>query len=247
MRMNSVVKAIALVMLVVMLATVSGCAQTMQAIEHRSLNVGVKMSDTIFIDPVSLSKNRNVYVKVTNTSDMQEFDFYNLLKENLAQKGLTVVNDASSAGFIIQANVLYMDYAKQGLTGDGMLAGGFGGLLAGASLGGTSRDAAALGLIGGALGAVGGGLIGSMFKVEEYIGAIDVQIQERVEGGVRGKMITDAKQGTATQLHTEREVKSDYQIYRTRIVAKAKQTNMDKMEAARIISDRLAKQIAGMF
>ena len=60
-------------------------------------------------------------------------------------------------------------------------------------------------------------------------------------------MIKDAKQGTAKQMHTEREVKSDYQIYITRIVAKAKQTNMDKMEAARIISDRLAKQIAGMF
>ncbi|BCB96607.1 hypothetical protein JZK55_15290 [Dissulfurispira thermophila] len=76
---------------------------------------------------------------------------------------------------------------------------------------------------------------------------MDVQIKERVEGGVTGTMKTDVKQGSSTSLTTEREVKTDYQEYRTRIVAKAKQTNIDKNEAAQVISDKLAAQIAGMF
>ena len=33
------------------------------------------MSDTIFLDPEMLNKNRNVFVRVTNTSDFQEIDF----------------------------------------------------------------------------------------------------------------------------------------------------------------------------
>ena len=60
-------------------------------------------------------------------------------------------------------------------------------------------------------------------------------------------MVPDAKQGEATVLRTEREVTSDFQTYRTRIVAKAKQTNIDRTEAAKIISNKLAIQIAGMF
>ncbi|MFN3535707.1 MAG: complement resistance protein TraT, partial [Desulfatiglandales bacterium] len=57
----------------------------------------------------------------------------------------------------------------------------------------------------------------------------------------------DAAQGSATKLQTERVIKSDYQVYRTRIVAKATQTNMDKKQAANIISAKLADQIAGLF
>lgn len=237
----------ALVLLVLTIFVFSGCAQTMHAIEHAKMTTWVKMSDTIFLDPNNLAKNKNVFVRVTNTSDMQEIHFEPLLREKLLQKGLNLVNDPSQAGYIIQANVLYMDYEKSTLTADGMLAGGFGGAIAGASIGGDWKGSTAGGVIGGAVGSLIGGAIGAAFKVETFFGAVDVQIKEKVEGGVSGKMKTDAKQGSATTLVTEREIKSEYQEYRTRIVAKAKQTNIDKVEAARVISDKLATQIAGMF
>lgn len=236
-----------LTLIVLGVFVLSGCAQTMMAIENAKMTTTVKMSDTIFIDPTVLAKNRNVYVRVTNTSDMQEIVFEDLLRDKLTAKGLTLVSDPSKAGYIIQANVLYMDYEKQGLTADGMLAGGFGGAVAGASLGGGWKGSTAGAVIGGAVGSLIGGAIGAAFKVETFFGTVDVQIQERVEGGVRGTMTTDAKQGTSTTMRTEREVKSDYQTYRTRIVAKAKQTNIDRNEAARVISEKLATQIAGMF
>ncbi len=47
-----------------------GCAQTMRAIEDAKMTTTVKMSDIIFLDPNSLAKNRNVFVRVINTSDM---------------------------------------------------------------------------------------------------------------------------------------------------------------------------------
>ena len=236
-----------ILMLVAFAFSFTGCAQTMNAIDNAKMTVVVKMSDTIFLDPATLAKNKNVYVRVTNTSDMQEIAFDQLLREKLAQKGLSVVNDPAQAGYIVQANVLYMDYEKQTATADGMLAGGFGGLIAGASMGNGLAGRSAGGLIGTAVGSLVGGAVGAAFKVETFFGATDVSIKEKVEGGVTGTMRTDAKQGSSTTLTTQRDIRSDFQEYRTRIVAKAKQTNIDKNEAAGVISDRLAKQIAGMF
>lgn len=245
--MRRVLNLLIVLMLSISLIGLTSCAQTMRAIEHAKMTVTVKMSDTIFLDAQTLAKNRKAYVRVTNTSDMQEIAFEGLLRDKLSQKGIILVNDPSEAGYIIQANVLYMDYEKKGLTADGMLAGGYGGAVIGAIAGGDWKGSLAGATIGAVAGSLIGGAIGAAFKVETFFGTVDVQLQERVEGGVRGTMMTDAAQGSATRLQTEREIKSDYQTYRTRIVAKATQTNIDKIEAAKIISERLAQQIAGMF
>ncbi len=224
-----------------------GCASMEKAIEHREMQVGVKMSDTIFLDPTTLLKNRTAFLRVSNTSDMQEIDFEGLLRNKLTQKGIILTNDPLKAGYIIQANVLYMDYEKEGLTDVGMTAGGFGGALAGGTLGRDITGAVAAAGAVGLIGSIVGGLAGSLIHVDTFIGVIDVQIQEIVEGGVKGVMKADVKQGTGTTLQTEREVKSDFQVYRTRMAAKAKQTNIDKQEAARVISDKLAIQISALF
>lgn len=245
--MRRVLNLLIVLMLSISLIGLTSCAQTMRAIEHAKMTVTVKMSDTIFLDAQTLAKNRKAYVRVTNTSDMQEIAFEGLLRDKLSQKGIILVNDPSEAGYIIQANVLYMDYEKKGLTADGMLAGGYGGAVIGAVAGGDWKGSLAGATIGAVAGSLIGGAIGAAFKVETFFGTVDVQLQERVEGGVRGTMMTDAAQGSATRLQTEREIKSNYQTYRTRIVAKATQTNIDKVEAAKIISERLAQQIAGMF
>lgn len=242
--LNRISKLLVVLVLILSLAGLTGCAQTMHAIDHAKMQVNVKMSDTIFLDAVSLAKNRAAYLRVTNTSDMQEIVFEPMLRMKLERRGMKLVNNPEEAGYIIQTNVLYMGYEKKGMTGDGMLAGGFGGAIAGASIGDGSVAGA---LIGGVAGSLIGGAIGAAFKVETYAGVIDVQIQERIEGGVRGIMKTDAKQGISTIIQTEREIKSDFQIYRTRILASAKQTNIDKVEAARVVSERLAQQIAGLF
>ncbi len=246
--MMKVLKFVSLLFLLTfLLASISGCAGTMHAIENRNMTLSAKMSDTIFLDPETLMKNRNVFIRVTNTSDFQEIDFNELLKGKLAAKGYIVTNNPSNAGYIVQANLLYMGEEKEGLTADGMLAGGFGGALAGSTIG-SGWKANTAGALGGAvIGSVVGGLVGSMIHVDTYMGTLDVQVKEAVEGGVSGVMDTDAKQGSSTSLKTQREVKSSHQEYRTRIVVQAKQTNIKREVACPAIADRLASQIAGMF
>jgi hypothetical protein len=236
-----------LVLVMVGLVIFAGCAGTMQAIQNREMSLSAKMSDTIFLDPETLLKNRDIYVRVTNTSDFQEIDFGELLKGKIAAKGYSVTNNPSKAGYIIQANLLYMGQEKKDLTADGMLAGGFGGALAGSTIGSGWRGPAAAGLGGAIIGSVVGGVVGSLIHVDTYFGAVDIQIKEITEGGVTGTMQTDAKQGSSTTLTTQREIKSQHQEYRTRIVVKAIRTNINREEACKAITDRLAIQIAGMF
>jgi uncharacterized lipoprotein YajG len=56
----------------------TGCAATQTAIEHGSLQVSTKQSETIFLDPIS-NAQKTVYVAVKNTSD-EEVDIAPQLK-----------------------------------------------------------------------------------------------------------------------------------------------------------------------
>ena len=235
-----------MVMVLVLLVSVISCAGIVKSIEHRDLEVSVKMSDTIFLDVETLGKNKNIYLRITNTSDMQEIDFDNMLRTKLEAKGFTLVSKPSQADYRIQANVLYMGKEKDDMTAEMMMAGGFGGALAGVATGrGNTR--ATGGLIGATVGSIGGAIVGSMIKVIKYVGVIDIQIQEKVAGGVTGSVRTNAGQGSATKLNTTRNIKSSYQTFRTRMTSTADQTNLKKEVAAQHISNRLAMQLAEIF
>jgi len=228
-------------------AMLSGCAQTMNAVQHAKLTTNVNMSDTIFLDAEVMASNNRVYVRVTNTSQMQEIAFHDLLEQKLRAKGYVITKNPREAGYIVHANVLYMDYQKEDMTADAMLAGGFGGALAGVALGGDDTGKAVAGAIAGAVGSLAGAAVGTMVHVDTFVGTVDIQIKERVEGGVVGEMTTEASQGSATKLKTTRKIKSNFQTYRTRIVATATQTNIDRQKAASVLSEILASQVAGIF
>ena len=243
----SIIRIVGIITLIPIIFIFSGCAGTMHAIQHRDMSLSAQMSDTIFLDPEILNKNRSVFVRVTNTSDFQEINFADILKGKLTVKGFSITNSPSSAGYIIQANLLYIGTEKQDLTAEGMLAGGFGGAMGGSRIGSgwTSAIAGAAGM--GIVGSVVGGVVGSMIHVDTYLGAVDIQVKEASKGMVKGVMKTDARQGSSTTLQTEKEVKSNFQEYRTRIVVKATQTNINRVKACNAIADRLAMQIAGIF
>lgn len=220
------------------------------AIEHSDMQVKLKMTDTIFLNPLNKENNRKIYVSVTNTSDMQEVNtdiLQNLIQSRLSAKGYQITSDPSSAGYIIQINVLYMDYYRQTGTQEGGLTGGLLGAGAGALIGQSRDTSIALALIGGLVGTVGGAIIGKALKVETYAGVVDVQIQEKTDRPVVGQIVTNVKQGTSTTIETKQEINTNYQIYRTKIACTAQQTNIDKNEAARAIAERIASQIGGMF
>lgn len=226
------------------------CATIPEAIEYRNLYTNYKMSDTIFLDVTKKAKYRHVYVDVRNTSQFQEVDtnaLKNAIAEKLVAKGYEVVNDPEKADYVLQVNVLYFDYyrktAAREAAGEGALVGAGAGALAG----GSDVDKLILAALAAGAGYVGGALIGSAVKIETFAGVVDIQVMERAEKPVVGKIVTDAPQGTVTRIKTESEYKSDFQIYRTKLAVTATQTNLKRDVAAQEIIKMLSQQIAGIF
>ncbi|QER42724.1 hypothetical protein F1847_08200 [Thermodesulfobacterium sp. TA1] len=250
MRNRGFSKFISLLLILFFIFQLTGCATIPEAIEYRNLYTNYKMSDTIFLDVTKKLQYRNVFVDVRNTSQLQEVDT-NVLKEaiaqNLASKGYNVVNDPAQADYILQTNVLYFDYYRKTAAKDGATSGALAGAVAGGLAGGRDVDALILAAIGAGVGYVGGALIGSAIKIETFAGVVDIQIMERTDKPVVGKVVTNASQGTSTVITTEQEYKKNYQIYRTKLAVTATQTNLKRDEAAREVTRMLALQIAGIF
>ena len=126
MQHKPIFKLLTVLILLIASLQLTGCGHVVTAIEHSDMQVKLKMTDTIFLDPVSKAKNRTVFVAVNNTSDLQEVDtgmLQSLIAGRLTAKGYQVVQDPSQAGYIIQANVLYMDYYRKTGTHEGALTG----------------------------------------------------------------------------------------------------------------------------
>lgn len=242
--LKSFLKTFVVILLVGFVAV--GCASTVKVIEHASLQTKVNLSEPVFLN-LAVAE-RTAYVKTTNTSDVQNIPLDVALKDRLSKKGIILVEDPTKANWIIQANITSLVYNK--VASLGKEAGGAGAILGGVSggiLGGTSRDSwlgAAVGtVVGGAVGSIAGALV----KVESYTGTVDLQIQERVAGGVKGTMKTEAKQGTSTTMTTQREIVSDFQTYRTYLTVEATRTNINLDEAVAELATKIADQIAGLF
>lgn len=256
---------LAQVVLMGLLSMNVGCAQTVSAIQNRELSVQAKMSEPVFLNPEVLESKKKVYIRFTNTSDAQEIDIRPMLRQILADKGMKIVDKASGADYFVTANLLYMGLERDDLTADGMLAGGFGGVLGGVAL--AKNDPGIGGVLGGLGGMAAGAAIGSMFKIDEYVGALDVQIKEPAPKGYKATVTEHSNDGstksrtkgnllsgggmdhtnTAKDRTVVTEVQDSRADHRTRIVATAKQTNIDKSEAMKIIAGKLATQVAGIF
>ena len=91
----------------------SGCVATTTAISKRTLDVQTKMTDSIFLEPVT-TPDRTVLVEVRNTSDRTELDIAPAVRAALAQRGYRLVDDPQDAQFLLQANVLQVGRTSQG-------------------------------------------------------------------------------------------------------------------------------------
>lgn len=225
--------------------TMTGCA----AISHRTLEVSTKMSDSVFLDPEVLESGKPIYVRVTNTSDFQEIDLGHIVKDKIRASGRLVTTNPKEASYLLQANLLYLGVQKKDMTAEGAVAGGVGGLVGGAAIAKNSNSYGE-GITGLAIGVAGAGigaLAGSMVHIDSYIGVVDISIKEAAEGGVKGRKTAVTRNGSSASVHTERVVKDSRQEFRTRVVVAATQTNIDRPEATKTISERLAGQIAGYF
>lgn len=227
-----------------------GCATIPEAIEYRQLYTNYKMSDTIFLDITKKAKYRNVYVDVRNTSQLQEVNpeaLKQVITEKLRAKGYNVISDPTGADYILQVNILYFDYYRKTAAKEGAVEGALVGGLAGGLAGGRDVEALILAALGAGAGYLGGALIGSAIKIETFAGVVDIQIMEKADNPVVGKIVTQAKQGSSTTLQTEQTYQSQYQTYRTKLAVTATQTNLKRDVASQEVTEKLSQQIAGIF
>lgn len=248
--MRTFAKIMACFLSIVLAFQIMGCATIPEAIEYRNLYTNYKMSDTIFLDVMKKEKYRNIFIDVRNTSQFQEVDtdaLKNAIAKELAGKGYNILSSPSGADYILQVNVLYFDYFRKTAAKEAAAEGAIAGGIAGGGAAGDDTTALILAALGAGAGYVGGALIGSAIKIETFAGVVDIQIMERTEKPIKGKIVTEAPQGSVTTIKTEQEYKSNYQIYRTKLAVTATQTNLKRDEAAREIIRMTAKQIAGIF
>lgn len=231
------------------IALLTNCAATQTAIEHRALEVSTKQSKTIFLDPVSQAQ-KTIYLSIKNTSD-QTINPTEKLKAAFTDHGYRVVNDASQAHYLLQANILTVGKMSVAAS-KSALGGGYGsaiaGGVAGAAVGSLTQHTSGL-IAGGIAGGVIGLAADSLVKAVNYTMVTDVQISERVGRGIKVQEQFNSKleSGSASATRQTYSKQSEYQRFRTRVVSNADKVNL-KFETARpMLEQGLVQSIVGVF
>ncbi len=232
----------------------AGCAAVTTSIEKKDLDVQVKMSDTIFLDPLP-PRARTVYVEVRNSSDRPDFDLAAAVRQSLSARGFRVVEDPDAANIVIQANVLQVGRTAKSAA-EKALGGGFGGALGGAAAGaavgyglGKAGGNDTLLTIGGALaGAAIAGVANAAVKDVTYTVITDVQISERVRDGelVSQSEAQNLPQGSAGSITQSSSTTTQWKRYRTRIVGTANKANLTYEEAAPVLVERMTQVMSNL-
>jgi hypothetical protein len=231
------------------LLCIISCSATTKYIKHGKLETQTRMSETIFLDPISEAQ-KTVLLQIRNTTGKSGLDITNKLKEEIEAKGYRIVNDPAKANIMIQANILQagkatMEDPFQTLTG------GYGSALAGAATG-----AAVVGALGGSGRSMAGGAVAigaveyfsdAMVQVVVFSMITDLQISERAEGAfVTESSNAKLKQGTSGSKSSSWEQKTNWKRYQTRIVSTAKKTNLKFEQAEPELTNGLVKSISGI-
>ncbi len=228
-----------------LVASLSSCSTVATGIEHAHLEVQAKMSNTIFLNPVRPDQ-KTIFVEFRNTSQVPMPDLKQMIIARLKQKGYKVIEDPYKAEFWLQGNVLYMGKESKHMTLAGMLAGGYGGALTGLAIGSGYGKVGAVGA-GSLIGSAVGALAGAAIHVDTYIGVVDIQIKQRINGTIQKQVNSNMQNGIGTKVKTNYKTTTQYQAFRTRIGVEATQTNMNLKKAVPIIEDKLAREISGLF
>lgn len=246
---RGIVTALALV------AVLSGCAATSTAVSKRNLDVQTKMSDTIFIEPVTADK-RTVYVSVRNTSDKPDFTVEPAIRRQFEAAGYRVVDDPDDAQFMLQANVLQAGRNSE-TAAEAAGGGGFGSAVTGGAIGaGTGyllgqAGGSDVGLsIGGALlGAAIGTVADAYVQDVTYTVITDIRVSERAADGVVVSQSEqqDLSQGSGGSVIQSSSTITDWKHYQTRVVSTANKANVEWEEAAPSMVDGLTRSIGGIF
>ncbi len=224
----------------------TGCGAATTAIEKRNLEVQTRMSDSIFLEPVSPEK-QIVYIRIRNTTD-KDINVEEQIKSALTTRGFKVVNNPDEAYFMIQANVLQIGKTDE-TGGDSALQSGFGGGLLGAGIsaatGGSGNNVG----VGAAVGAVAGLLANTMIKDISYSMITDIEIRQRpaISEKITQSEENYSEQGTTSTISQNVNTSNvQWKIYRTRVLSTANQVNLQFEEAQNELQKGLIKSLSGL-
>jgi Enterobacterial TraT complement resistance protein len=234
-----------------LILVLSACAATTTAISKRSLDVQTRMTDSIFLEPVT-ADNRTVLVEVRNTSDQADLDIAPGVRAAIVERGYRVVDDPADAHFLLQANVLQVGRTSRSAA-EGTFAKGFGSALvggaAGAGLGRAASDQTEVMIVGAVAGGAASAVADAFVQDVTYSIITDVQISERAAEGVvvTERMSQNLAQGSSGQRLLSTTEVHDWKRYQTRVMSTANQVNLDYEDAAPELAAGLTRAIAGIF
>ncbi len=228
----------------------SGCAAVHTSIAKKDLDVQTKISTSIFVEPVAKDK-RKIYLEVR--SGVMEFDrnlFRTTLQDQITNSGngYSFVDSPEKAQYTMSVFVRNLEKASP-TAAEGYLASGFQGVTAGAAVGyaagGSGRQAAAGGIIGGLVSTAANAFV----KDVTYLLVADIQIREKARKGVLvrrdSKVNTKiSDDGATTQTYSEATNRKEY---RTRVVTTANKANLELAEAQPLMFDKTAYAMAAFF
>jgi len=223
----------------------SGCSAIHTSVAKKDLDVQTKMSESIFLDPVSPEK-RVVFVQVRNTSDKPGIILEPAIKQAILSNGYRITDNPDEAYYMLQANVLKAGRADKRANRHGGR--GSHGALTGAAIGSTlgSGDGKVAMAVAGALLAT---MVDATVKDIYYTIVTDVRISERVKSGTE---VTESSQSSLTQGISGHKTSSfvesvDWKRYQTRIVSVANQVNLDFPTAEAHLVSSLVQSISNVF
>jgi hypothetical protein len=209
-------------------------------------------SNTFFLPP-SIAKT--IYIQTRNSSDNQGVSFHDLAAR-LTAKGYEIVQDHTTAHYIVLANIVYCNITKPEMPVEAMVAGGYGSSFGSSMMGGLNSIAGMASMAGpqGALlgsaasmglGAIEGigSAVGSLFSSSSgpkmpddvnYACIADIQITEQ---GATPTATAQAKPGSDQQPG----------VYQTRLAADVHQKKLNEAEATPILQHKLSAAVAGNF
>jgi hypothetical protein len=234
-----------------LLMVLFACAATTTAIGKRTLDVQTRMTDSIFLDPVTVEK-RTVLVEVRNSSDRPDLDIALGVKAALVDRGYRLVDDPEDAHFLLQANVLQVGRTSR-TAAEGSFAKGFGSALvggaAGAAIGRAASDQTEVMIVGAVAGSAASAVADAFVQDVTCSIITDVQISERAGEGVMvtERMSQDLAQGSGGRRVLSTTEVHDWKRYQTRVMSTANQVNLDFEDAAPELAAGLTRAIAGIF
>ncbi len=223
-----------------------GCAATQVMLSHRNLEVQTRMSNTIFLNPVS-HVYKTVYVQFHSTTDKNIgiAQIKRRLDSAIEANGYRIVS-SRYAHYWIQVNILQVGKSDPSAANNALV-GGFGGALAGGAVAGmASNYDTNTTLAGGLIGGIASIAADSLVKDVTYMMITDLQLSVHSNRIVRQSMVANLQNGSSTTSNENIVTSGHWIRYRTRIVSTANKVNLKFAAALPKLEGGLVRSISGI-